>query len=117
MSFVSFSALPWPKSSCSVPPAPKLEPAPVAQLDRASDYGSGGWGFESSRARHLFSENPSIPSSAKSVRAATDFALDGAALQELAVALLAVPKVAAHGGAADYVHGTVLAVDGGWLAR
>ena len=26
--------------------------APVAQLDRASDYGSGGWGFESSRA-HL----------------------------------------------------------------
>ncbi len=27
--------------------------APVAQLDRASDYGSGGWEFESSRARHL----------------------------------------------------------------
>ncbi len=26
----------------------------VAQLDRALDYGSGGWGFESSRARHLF---------------------------------------------------------------
>lgn len=25
--------------------------APVAQLDRASDYGSGGWGFKSSRAR------------------------------------------------------------------
>ncbi len=24
--------------------------APVAQLDRASDYGSEGWGFESSRA-------------------------------------------------------------------
>jgi|GEM_PF-225924 tRNA(adenine34) deaminase len=24
----------------------------VAQLDRAPDYGSGGWGFESSRARH-----------------------------------------------------------------
>jgi hypothetical protein len=24
--------------------------APVAQLDRASDYGSGGWGFESLRA-------------------------------------------------------------------
>ena len=28
--------------------------APVAQSDRASDYGSGGWGFESSRARHVF---------------------------------------------------------------
>ena len=27
--------------------------APVAQLDRAPDYGSGGQGFESSRARHL----------------------------------------------------------------
>ena len=26
-------------------------PALVAQLDRASDYGSEGWGFESSRAR------------------------------------------------------------------
>jgi hypothetical protein len=25
--------------------------APVAQLDRASDYGSEGWGFESLRAR------------------------------------------------------------------
>ena len=24
--------------------------APVAQLDRASDYGSGGWGFKSLRA-------------------------------------------------------------------
>ncbi len=28
--------------------------APVAQLDRASDYGSEGWGFESSRARQGF---------------------------------------------------------------
>ena len=27
--------------------------APVAQLDRASDYGSEGWGFESSPARQL----------------------------------------------------------------
>ncbi len=27
--------------------------APVAQLDRVPDYGSGGWGFESSRARHF----------------------------------------------------------------
>ena len=25
---------------------------PVAQLDRASDFGSEGWGFESLRARH-----------------------------------------------------------------
>src|SRR5262249_37617890 len=28
-------------------------PAPIAQLDRASDYGSGGWGFESSWAHHF----------------------------------------------------------------
>ena len=28
--------------------------APVAQLDRAPDYGSGGWGFDSLRARQLF---------------------------------------------------------------
>ncbi len=27
--------------------------APLAQLDRASDYGSEGWGFKSSRARHF----------------------------------------------------------------
>lgn len=26
---------------------------PVAQLDRASDYGSEGWRFDSSRAHHL----------------------------------------------------------------
>lgn len=29
----------------------KLNRAPVAQLDRAPDYGSGGWGFDSLRAR------------------------------------------------------------------
>lgn len=29
-----------------------VDQAPVAQSDRASDYGSEGWGFESSRARH-----------------------------------------------------------------
>ncbi len=29
--------------------------APVAQLDRAPDYESGGWKFESFRARHLHS--------------------------------------------------------------
>ena len=35
--------------------------APVAQLDRAPDYGSGGWEFESSRARHfLGSGRPAI---------------------------------------------------------
>ena len=28
----------------------------VAQLDRASDYGSGGWGFDSSRAHLVFKE-------------------------------------------------------------
>ena len=27
--------------------------APVAQLDRAPDYGFGGWGFDSLRARHF----------------------------------------------------------------
>ena len=27
--------------------------APVAQLDRASDYGSEGWGFDSLQARHF----------------------------------------------------------------
>jgi hypothetical protein len=27
---------------------------PVAQLDRAPDYESGGWEFESLRARHAF---------------------------------------------------------------
>jgi hypothetical protein len=30
---------------------PRLGVALVAQLDRASDYGSEGWGFESLRAR------------------------------------------------------------------
>ena len=28
--------------------------APIAQLDRASDYGSEGYGFDSFRARHIF---------------------------------------------------------------
>jgi hypothetical protein len=32
-----------------------LAHAPVAQLDRAPDYGSGGLRFESSRARHPLS--------------------------------------------------------------
>ena len=32
-------------------PPKSIEHAPVAQLDRASDYGSEGLGFESSRAR------------------------------------------------------------------
>ena len=30
-----------------------IEDAPVAQLDRASDYGSEGCKFESCRVRHL----------------------------------------------------------------
>src|SRR5262249_1271121 len=28
-------------------------PAPIAQLDRASDYGSGGWGFDSLWAHQI----------------------------------------------------------------
>ncbi len=31
--------------------------APVAQLDRAVDYESEGWGFESSQARHFIKLN------------------------------------------------------------
>jgi hypothetical protein len=31
-----------------------VQPAPVAQLDRAPDYESGGQEFESLRARHFF---------------------------------------------------------------
>ena len=45
----------------SIPAALSSVPArlaPVAQLDRASDYGSGGWGFESSRARHSLLTHP-----------------------------------------------------------
>src|SRR5207344_864839 len=35
-----------------IPLSPPLsDRAPVAQLDRAPDYGSGGWGFKSLRAR------------------------------------------------------------------
>jgi hypothetical protein len=30
----------------------KIPPVPVAQPDRASDFGSEGWGFESLQARH-----------------------------------------------------------------
>jgi hypothetical protein len=43
-------------SSSLVPP---IAFAPLAQLDRAFDYGSKGWGFESLRA-HLVSCNPAI---------------------------------------------------------
>ena len=39
---------PWPSRT------PRAGHAPVAQLDRASDYGSEGWEFESLRARHIF---------------------------------------------------------------
>src|SRR5215510_7227118 len=39
-----------------IPLSPPLsDRAPVAQLDRAPDYGSGGWGFKSLRARHEIS--------------------------------------------------------------
>ena len=31
--------------------------APVAQLDRAPDYGSGGWEFDSLRVCHFFIDN------------------------------------------------------------
>ncbi len=40
--------LPGQDGSATSPPLV----APVAQLDRAPDYGSGGWEFESLRARH-----------------------------------------------------------------
>ena len=30
----------------------RISDAPLAQLDRASDYGSEGWGFDSLKARH-----------------------------------------------------------------
>ena len=36
----------------------KLYHAPVAQSDRVTDYESGGWRFESSRARHYFNKFP-----------------------------------------------------------
>jgi hypothetical protein len=36
-----------------IPLSPPVS-APVAQLDRAPDYGSGGWGFKSLRARQIF---------------------------------------------------------------
>ncbi len=39
---------PWPSRT------PRAGHAPVAQLDRASDYGSEGWEFESLRARQCF---------------------------------------------------------------
>ena len=35
-----------------------LPAAPLAQLDRAPDYGSGGLGFESLRACHFHSNFP-----------------------------------------------------------
>ena len=34
----------------------RLALVPVAQLDRASDFGSDGWGFESLQARHIVIE-------------------------------------------------------------
>lgn len=40
----------------SFPGVPGKTDAPVAQLDRATDYGSVGWGFESLQAHHFFEE-------------------------------------------------------------
>ena len=40
-------------SRSSAPAAGRARFAPVAQLDRALDYGSEGWEFESLRARHF----------------------------------------------------------------
>ena len=39
--------------------------APVAQLDRASVFGTEGWGFEPLRVRHLFQQLTEIPFSPK----------------------------------------------------
>ena len=36
----------------------RLNYAPVAQLDRASDYGSEGWGFKSLRVHHFEFDGP-----------------------------------------------------------
>jgi hypothetical protein len=41
----------------SLAPVRDKSDAPVAQLDRAPDYESGGWEFESLRARHSFKRN------------------------------------------------------------
>ena len=38
----------------SIPALGTIYLAPVAQLDRASDYGSEGYGFDSCRARHIY---------------------------------------------------------------
>ena len=37
----------------NTPTLRRLALVPVAQLDRASDFGSDGWGFESLQARHI----------------------------------------------------------------
>ena len=47
--------------------------APVAQLDRAPDYGSGGWEFESSRARHFGSKLGTPPAAVRAPAAARIF--------------------------------------------
>ena len=45
----------------SVLPLPlKMSDAPLAQLDRASDYGSEGWGFDSLKARHAGRQSSSV---------------------------------------------------------
>ena len=56
---LTHAVLPSPGTAASFRPSrrPAAPPiAPVAQLDRAPDYGSGGWEFESLRARQLFGQ-------------------------------------------------------------
>src|SRR5688500_12910037 len=59
-----------------------MEKAPLAQLDRASDYESEGRRFESSRARH--------PSDPRFMKQALELASRAAALGEVPVGALAV---------------------------
>ena len=45
----------WPNSAGNINFFHTFPPAGVAQLDRASDFGSEGWGFESFRPRQYLS--------------------------------------------------------------
>jgi hypothetical protein len=47
----------------------RISKAPVAQLDRASDFGSEGWGFKSLRAHQKLLLVPNILHAARSARA------------------------------------------------
>ena len=50
-----------PRHACLAPQA--WLKAPLAQLDRASDYGSEGWGFDSSRVHHHASREGTLAES------------------------------------------------------